>query len=218
MSSSLILALSSVVAIFVEIFLAYQDEMLFPGQMAAKGYPIGFPLIANGGVWGDLLFVTPALFIIGKYTEKWSFLEMVGAFAISMAVSYAMHHFVYLKGTLPDALAGGGRPISPAGWVHVMYFATALTLIVLFYVANRAMTSDIVVIGVLLFLHIIVANHVPFHFINQHYNFTWCHDIYANEANPLQIIFWAGSLLGIVTLAKLSWVKIAPLVSSMRLW
>lgn len=202
MSLSLILALSSVTAIFAAAFLAYQDGMLFPSQMMER-YPVGFPFIANGGMWGDLLFVTPALYFIGKHANEWDSEEVWLALLAGLATSLAMHYFVYLKGALPDSLAGGGRPISPAGWIHVGYFAIAIALIGLFYFCSAPTRSDVMVVGILLTLHIVVANHVPFHYLSEIYHFSWCPTIFGNESQPLWILGIAMALLASVSAIKL---------------
>jgi hypothetical protein len=193
-SFGLKLALGSVLLVFIEAALTHVDGMLLPSQMIRR-YPIGFPFIANGGMWGDLFCVTLALYTIGKYASEWSLPEITVALLIGVAISYAMHHFVYLKGALPDSLAGGGRPISPAGWVHVVYFGIGLALIGLFYFCSTPTNSDVLWVGILLALHIIVANHVPFYYIAKHYNFSWCTTIFDTEAAPLQILFIASILL-----------------------
>ena len=201
MSIGLILALSSVCLVLVEGSLTYLDEMFLPSQMMKK-YPVGFPFIANGGMWGDLFLVTPVLYIIGKYHAEWG-VWLWPALIFGVIASYAMHYFVYLHGALPDSLAGGGRPISPAGWVHVAYFGGAIALIGLFYFCSRPTNGDVTWIGILLALHIIVANHVPFYYISKHYRFPWCTTIFGSESRPLWILGIAIVMLMVVTAAKL---------------
>lgn len=198
---STILALSSAAAVFLMALLAYQDGMLFPSQMVAR-YPIGFPFIANGGMWGDLFFVTPALYLIGKHHEEWG-VWLWPALVLGVLASYAMHHFVYLRGALPDSLAGGGRPISPAGWVHVGYFAVCIALVGLFYLRSTPTTEDVTWVGILLGLHVVVANHVPFHYINRHYKFPWCTIIFENEPAALWTLGVALAMLVTATVMKL---------------
>jgi len=187
--------------------LTYIDGMLFPSQMVLR-YPVGFPFIANGGMWGDLLFVTLVLYIIGNYTNEWSWKEIVPALILGVAASYAMHYFVYLKGDLPDSLAGGGRPISPAGWVHVAYFGVGLALIGLFYFCSTPTINDVIWVGTLLALHIIVANHVPFYYIAKANHFSWCTTIFDTEAAPLRILVTAMTMLTGATLLKLFGAKV----------
>jgi hypothetical protein len=213
MSVGFILALSSVLLVLIEAGLTYLDGMFLPSQMVMR-YPIGFPFISNGGMWGDLFFVTPVLYIIGKYHEQWG-VWLCPAIILGVAVSYAMHHFVYLKGTLPDSLAGGGRPISPAGWIHVAYFGIGFALITLFYFCSAAMNDDVIWVGILLALHIIVANHVPFYYIAKHYNFAWCTTIFDTEAAPLRILLVAISMLTTATLAKLFTTKLLTFLTAL---
>lgn len=206
MSWSLILALSSATAVLCAATLSYYDGTLFPWQMMTKYPGFSFSFIANGAMWGDLFLVTSALYVIGKYAGKWTDGEMLLALVVAFAVSAAMHYFVYLQGKLPDSLAGGGRPISPAGWIHVVYFGGALAAIELFYVRSQATTSDVIVVSALLFLHLIVANHIPLQLLNNRYHFRWCPSSIAWESSSLYTTIGACSLLTVVTGLKL-WLK-----------
>ena len=202
MTFGLVLGFLSICVVFIEAILTYADGMFLPSQMVRR-YPVGFPFIANGGMWGDLLLLSPALCLIGRYAADWSGWEIVLALTVGMVVSFLMHDLVYLRGKFPDSLAGGGRPISKAGWVHVFYFGAALAAIILFYFYSHAAPVDVIIIGILLFLHIVIANHVPLQALNSHLYFPWCSDIFAEETNPLWILTIASALLAAVTVFKL---------------
>lgn len=184
------------------VFLAYLDDMLLPSQMVRKGYPVGFPLIANGGLWGSLFLVTPALYLIGAHEAEWDH-WIILAIVLGTILSWAMHHFVYQRGKLPDALAGGGRPISAAGWVHVVYFGLTLAFIMLFYLRSHPSDTDRIVVSLLLLFHVLAANHVPFHFIMKRYRFPWCTVIYQHESTPFFIILGSFVLIDVAMIVNI---------------
>jgi len=192
--------LASIIAVSVMMILAYVDTtdgargMLFPSQMT-KRYISGFPLVANGTVWGGLFLLSPTFYVIGRYSWQWDSRTTTAVVIVSMVVSYAMHQFVYRKGKYPDALVGGGRPISPAGWVNVFYFGAALAAVFLFYFFSEVTVRDIVLVGALLITHIIVANHVPLDLLNWRLCFPWCPNILAEEPRALFII---GAMIAVI--------------------
>lgn len=203
MSASVIMALLSVCLVLVAAFLAYLDGMLLPSHMMERRrYTLGFPFVANGAVWGNLILLSPALYIIGKYESGWSDGAMSLAFSVGMGASWAMFQFVYLQGKFPDSLAGRGR-VSPAGFVMLLYSGAVVAAIGLFYLFSHPTPEDVIRVGILLALYIIVANHVPLDFLNKQYFFPWCPDIFAEEKTPLLIIIGSGALLATATAFKL---------------
>ena len=175
--------------------------MFLPNQMTTR-YPVGFPFIANGGMWGDLIIVSMVLYIIGGYVDRWSFQWVLAALLIGMAVSWAMHDLVYLKGRFPDSLAGGGRELSSAGMLHVLYFGTVLAAILLFFF-NKAEFGDVLAVSILLSLHIMVANHIPLKFVQDAYHFSWCPNVLDEESSSWRILLSAEAVLGVATALKL---------------
>lgn len=201
MSARLVMALSSVGLVVAAAVLSYFDGMFLPSQMMQR-YPVGFPFIANGGMWGDLIFVSAALYVIGKYASAWTGPQVLMMLIAGCTMSAMMHYFVYLQGSYPDSLAGGGRPLSPAGWVHVLYFGLAMAAILLFYFCSHPAKEDVIVVGILLALHIVIANHVPLNFLNERLFFPWCPAIFEKEASSLRIVGIALALLAGVTAMK----------------
>lgn len=198
------MALTSVCLMILAVVLTNNDEMLWPWQFT-KHYNVGFPLVANGAIWANLVLLSIALYFIGAYWGQWNNKEIWIALVIGLAVSYALFHFVYLKGKFPDALAGGGRPISPAGWVVVLYSGIVYAAILLFYFRSSAEWTDVVWVGVLLALYIPVANHAVLGFLNSWYSWPWCPRIFAEEASPLRFIIGGEALVVVATGVKLAW-------------
>ena len=204
MEIGLIMALSSVAIVLAAAVLAYFNGTLLPKQMMMM-YPSGFSFsfIANGAMWGNLVLISLVLFVIGKYADEWSGKEIVAALVLGIVVSYALFHFVYLNGKFPDSLAGGGRPISPAGWLMMAYGGVVIAIIILFYFHSNATQMDITVIGILLILYILVANHVVLSWLDSLYSFPWCPAIFTEESTPLWFIIGGDILVAVATAVKL---------------
>lgn len=201
-TSGFFMASASVWLMVLVIVLAHIDEMLLPWQFT-KHYNVGFPLVANGAIWGNLVLLSIALYFIGSYAWQWDGKEIGAALVLGLVVSYSLFHFVYLKGMFPDALAGGGRPISPAGWVVVLYSGLVYGVIVLFYLRTSATPADILIIGGLLLLYVPVANHAVLGWLNGLYSWPWCPRIFAEEATPLRFIIGGEVLVVVATAVKL---------------
>ena len=204
MKSELAITFFSVCLFLFGAWLSYLDGMFLPSQMVKK-YPMGFPFIANGAMWGNLIFISLVLYVAGKYEREWSGIEMQVAFLVGVVASYLMFHFVYQQGKFPDALAGA-KQMRLAGWVMVLYSGVAVTIIGLFYFYSHPTAADVVTVGVLLALYIVAANHVPLAWLNGWYHFPWCPDIFAEEKTPLLIMGGSGILLAGVTAIKL-WLR-----------
>ncbi|MHB8860456.1 MAG: hypothetical protein ACYC48_01835 [Minisyncoccota bacterium] len=203
METRFIMALSSVGVVLVAALLAYLGGTLMPGQMMRKYPGFSFSFMANGAMWGNLILISLAMYVIGKYKGEWSDGAVSLTLVMGIIVSYALFRFVYLKGKFPDALAGGGRPISLAGWVIIFYLGAVLAATVLFYFCSRPTTDDVIVVGILLALYIVVANHVVLNFLNNRYHFPWCPRIFEEESTPLRIMIGSGALLTVATAIKL---------------
>ena len=202
MSSGTVMALLSVGLMVLVVVLATVDDMLLPSQMMQQ-YKVGFPLIANGAIWGNLVILSAALYVIGAYSDQWSGKEILVILVLGMAISYALFHFVYLQGKFPDALAGGGRPISPAGWVTMLYSGAVIAAILLFYFRTNATYFDIVIVGILLAMYIPIANHLVLEWLNNLYYFVWCPDVFAEESTPLYFIIGGELLVVAGTVVKM---------------
>lgn len=206
MESGLVMARMSFLLMCVVLLLSWLDDMLLPSQMITQRlYNIGFPAVANGAIWANLVLLSIALYFIGAYWEQWSSKEIWLAVVIGLAISYALFQFVYLQGKFPDALAGGGRPISPAGWVMVFYSGLVYAAIGLFYFRTSANVTDVLIVAGILVLYLPIANHAVLGWLNSYYSFPWCPRIFAEETSPLRFIIGGEVLVVGATAVKLAW-------------
>lgn len=196
------MALTSVSLMGVVIFLADDDRMLWPTQMTER-YPIGFPLAANGAIWGNMILISAALYVIGTYSDQWGKKDLLLALILGGTITYALFEHVYLKGKFPDALAGGGRPISPAGRMAMLHMTFTIAAIVLFYFHITATKADVLIIGALLIIYIPVANHAVLGWLNSMFAYPWCPRIFAEESTPMYFIIGGEFLVVAATVLKL---------------
>lgn len=170
--------LASTLWVFVEGFLAYRNGMLTPAQMLAK-YPgrRGLPFIAHGGMWGDIVIISPlAGIIVGTYSDNWTLVQIVTMLAIGMMLSCAMH-WTYVQTPFPDSLAWKGEGITAAGWFHVFYMGAAFAIIGLLYFYTPSPDSPLVLLtGTLLSMHVVVGTHIPLGVFNELEPMAWCPD------------------------------------------
>ncbi|MCX6715891.1 MAG: hypothetical protein NT077_02615 [Candidatus Taylorbacteria bacterium] len=141
--------------------------------MKARSIQQGLPFIAHGGMWGDLLIITPLMgVIVSTYGGGWTLPQVLSCVALGMIVSVAMH-LSYLQGTFPESHidqriineADGRRvqdTLSGAGRIHVVYMAAMLAIIFLFYFASKSVSvPDAINAQLLLSVHIIMGTHIP---------------------------------------------------------
>jgi hypothetical protein len=176
----------SVLLVFLAASFACIDGMFSPSQMT-KLYPVGFPFAANGATWGSFFFLSPALYIIGRHSSEWKVANVALIAFLGVVAMVLVFHLVVLNGKFPDSLAGGGRPISPAGWVMIIDWGLTLAAIFLFYFFSSPTATEVLEVGGLLVLYVVAANHIPLWFLNNHYHFLWCPQIFQEESTPLFI-------------------------------
>ncbi len=215
MEKRLVVALLSAGVVLVAGILSYKDGTFSNVQMMRK-YPdtYSFSFIANGAMWGNFFFVSAVLYIVGKYTTEWSVVAILVALLVGEIASYGMFRFVYVLGKYPDALvgdplAGASRPLPLAGKVIVVYFGAVLAALLLFYLDSKPAGSDVILVGILLAVYLVLANHVGLYFLDKRFHFPWCPQIFVEESReesrPLMILFGSGALLSAVTAFKLLW-------------
>ena len=198
METKLVLTVSSICLMIIVFALAWFDGMLFPSQML-KQYSVGFPAIANGSIWGNMVIMTVIIYIVGNYINQWNGTDMAMALIAGLAVMWVLFEIVYPRGRFPDALVGGGKPISPAGIVMMLYGTVVLAFLLLFYFRTSPMPFDAVVVGALLLAYIIAANHLPLALLNNTYYFVWCPDVFTEESSSRNFIVGEMLLVGILT-------------------
>src|SRR5262245_46437105 len=102
--------------------LSWVDGFLTQSQMRARGMTNGWSFLEHGGIWADLLLVSPVVaYVIANYRLAYfsqSGLLMLGG-TISLAVIMG-RRYVQTGITVPEAHTHSGRT-TPAGWLHGVY-------------------------------------------------------------------------------------------------
>lgn len=139
---------------------AWRSGILTPRQMLTWTRE-GLPFIAHGGMWGDMLIISPlAAYMIAMHSERWSVLQIIIPLAVGFLGSWLMHQ-AYNKGIRwPEAHLDLGRnALSEAGRWHLVYMALALAVILLYY-SYAPYTSAMWWVTCLLVVHLALGNHI----------------------------------------------------------
>src|SRR5437660_9437476 len=145
--------------------------------MKSKGISYGLPFIWHFGMWGDLILISPLLaFIVARYWRGWSARDVLISAGVAIAATAAMGWF-YTLGELPEAHMHDHRQ-TPAGIVHLIYMAVAITIFVLtfFYTSNLSVLF-VVGISALLILHVFFGTHLALGALSYFLELPW----YPNE-------------------------------------
>lgn len=161
MSVPVLAVIFSVLAVVIIAGLAYLDEMLLPIQVArcnSERQPTrsGLPFITDCRLWGSLFFLTPALYIICGYINQFD--AWLALTIILSCLAFFAYQKYGQKNEIDNALVNNGST-SPAGWLHITYFAVVMAFVVLFFFCSTPTIEHMVLVGVLLSLHILVTNH-----------------------------------------------------------
>ncbi len=152
----LVLAIS-VAGVMLQALFAYVDEFFWPSQMLRK-VSRGLPFIAHGGMWGDVLIISPILaFIVERYSPGWSWGKIGTAILVGLIASFVMHE-TYKAGTIIEAHVQRGH-LTDAGWMHLLYMAAAFAVLGLYFL-DAEYTPYMWLVSVLLIIHTVVGNHV----------------------------------------------------------
>jgi hypothetical protein len=148
--------------VLLQAYEAWQDEFLTPVQISANGIASGLPFIAHGGMWSDLtLFAGIMATIMTVYARQWTIGQWAAAVASGSVASAALHWGVYIHGPLPEAHVHDGV-VTAAGWIHVLYMAFGLAVLMLFYFSSKKLSATFVTwISILLVVHTIIGVHLP---------------------------------------------------------
>jgi len=115
---------------------AYWIGMLTPNQMMARGRPQGLPLVAHGGMWGNLLLTALTAHFVTRYGAQWTKGEWVVALIVGTILSGGMHWVYKTYATIPEAHVLGHR-LTFAGWTQFVYMAYVLAVLILFYLGTE---------------------------------------------------------------------------------
>ena len=145
-------------AVALQGLFAHYDDFFTPKQML-RHVPRGLPFVAHGGMWGDVLIISPLVaVIVEQYSSQWSFKGVVLAILAGLVVSVLMHE-IYKAGLIPEAHVQYGH-LTSAGWVHFGYMAAALAVLILYFL-DTEYTPYMWVVSILLIFHTAIGNHVP---------------------------------------------------------
>lgn len=187
----------SITMIFLEGLIAYKSSMLTPSQMLRKhpDYLRGLPFIAHGGMWGDLILITPlVMYIVANFVDQWTILQWLLMYVIGSLISLVMH-VMYVQTPFPDSLAWKGG-LSGAGVLHVVYMALMLSFVGMFYFYTTGASHDMVaVVSVVLAMHVAVGNHIVLGAFNRILHFSWCPEFIA-KPDPWVTIGAVCAILG----------------------
>jgi cation transport ATPase len=112
-------------------------------------------------MWGDLLIITPLLYaVIHDYSNSWSVTHILAASVAGVTGSYFMHK-TYKAAKHPEAHVMD-KQLTVAGYLHMVYMAVALAIIILFYIFSNNVGLELLWSSTaLLILHVIIGTHIP---------------------------------------------------------
>ncbi|HUC31629.1 MAG TPA: hypothetical protein VMR99_03020 [Candidatus Paceibacterota bacterium] len=133
---------------------SYFDGYFTQFQMQAAGIMNGYSFMEHGGMWADIIVISPMVaYIVSryrlKYTSWYSILIFVIAVGITIAagIAYKKIGLIY-----PTPHSHDGRTTA-AGWIHGVFAIAALWIAGMFYFTPtnpHASTRDVLVISGLL--------------------------------------------------------------------
>ena len=135
---------------------------------------MGFPIVANGAVWSDGLFLPFILgFIVYVGAADWTAHDLILSGAFGIIGSVVTTKYVYLRGKFPDALAGPNG-LSLAGAIHLVYMALGLMILYLFHFYGRRAPELIGIVSVTLSIHAFTVSHLPLQMLRNWKRWSWC--------------------------------------------
>ncbi len=147
--------------VVLQALFSWFDGMLTPTQMRASGYDKGLPFLGHGGMWSDVVIVSPLIAAaVALYGATWSPDHIVVAVFVGLVCSILMH-LTYLGAKYPEAHVQFGE-LTTAGMVHVFYMAVAFAVLFLLYFGTVPLPASwfLWMTSVLLVIHIAVGTHV----------------------------------------------------------
>ena len=140
--------------VFLQGVLSYCDGNFTQSQMRAEGVRNGYSFLQHGGMWADVLVISPMVAYLTAhdrfgYTTRWGLIMLVTALAITIG-SAPIYNKIGLSH--PVAHTHDGHT-TPAGYIHGMFAVVALWIAGMFYFTSLdppASTRDILVVSGLL--------------------------------------------------------------------
>jgi hypothetical protein len=146
----------------LQAFFAYQIGMLTPEQMRASGIAKGIPFTGHGSTWFVLVGLIPLMAtLVSIYSPEWNREEILLASVGGLVGSVAMHAMYYFA-PYPDFIAGN-REFHLAGVAHLLFFAGAIAILILFYFATKHTSHSpalVLFTTWYMIVHVFVGNHM----------------------------------------------------------
>jgi hypothetical protein len=182
--------------------IAYATGVLFPDQMLKKYPKPGqvIPLVLDFYLWTDL-FLFPLLMarIVSEVGDQWPVIKVAALFILGLIAAVAFQFGIIEPGKYPCTL-GGAKRTTLLGYLHIPFFATVFTVMMLFLFTTVS-TSTVVFVTVMFMMIVPINMLVPLHFIRKWLKLTWAPDVFGEEPR----LFWmiGGTWAGIIVLATL---------------
>ena len=132
----MLLAVVNLFLVLVSAVIANGEGRLNHAQLGEKS----LPWLNHGGMYADLICITALCYFASPYVRVWTGYQIALYAAIGIFISGVAHIFYYYAQPIPghiiDPRFTGLARLPWGGWYHALYFAWALTTILLFFLAT----------------------------------------------------------------------------------
>ncbi|MEK7068652.1 MAG: hypothetical protein AAB964_02460, partial [Patescibacteria group bacterium] len=134
---------------------------LTPAQMLKKGVKQGITFTGHGSTWLVLFALIPLVaWMVSEYGVQWR-REHILLAALAGSIASFVIHALYTMAPFPDYMVREHFALTPAGWMHLVLFAAAITVFVLFFLATRHTAPGPVLFAAWYITgHVFVGNHM----------------------------------------------------------
>ncbi|MFA6410439.1 MAG: hypothetical protein WCW26_02570 [Candidatus Buchananbacteria bacterium] len=144
------LAILNVIVVLFSGAIAYWEGRLTHKQLGKKS----IPWWCHGGVWADLLLLTPVIYYLAPLGKEWPIFSILYYGATSIIVTAACHVVYALTQPIPghvvEPTSSGLGKFPFGGCWHFGYATIILALILLFYLQPSAMDKPALQVSILL--------------------------------------------------------------------
>lgn len=161
---AILLALESLVAI--QAWLSSRDHFLTATQMQEHGVAAGLPFIWHFGMLGDVIIISPLLaYITAVCFRQWRGDLAIIALVLGCAIAAALN-WSYTLPTMPGVHVRDHH-LTPAGIVHAIYMAIALSAFLQFFFFTPAIPPRFLgFVSILVLVHALFGTHMVLGVIN----------------------------------------------------
>ncbi|MCX6786577.1 MAG: hypothetical protein NTU85_02035 [Candidatus Kaiserbacteria bacterium] len=132
---------------------AWSGNLFTEKQMLKHHGPQGLVFIYHGGIWGDVIIISPLVAAIVECCgSEWLLRQKITALIVGFVASVAMHQ-MYTKIPWPDAL------MNTKAWIiHMLYTALAIAAFFLYFIW-APFTPWMWLVSGFIVIHVAVGNH-----------------------------------------------------------